>query len=203
MNNRVRLFPTEEKLVFGVGLEGSLSPLPPFSAMGEIDFIYFDGNHLNLYDSPDGYRDSKLDDLSVAMRLIPCPVGQYIERRIGMNDIERLRETKDELAQWLGKFDERGRAVKIPLEVIAEGTQNVAYVQGPLFGDYSDSIITGDDLVLRFSYVPTHMLSLVMSHNDLFNLLAQTFDVQKRPGVSIVQKVDMQYHSPRKKPDLK
>lgn len=183
VKNRIRLFPVEKQLAFGVGLEGALSPLPPFYASKDdetidsakmIDAIYFDENHLDMYDPEDA---AKLDDLSISMGVIACPEGQFIEREVGIEAARELRELNS--------------SGNIPLDIRSEDGKLVAYVNDLLFGDYRPATIKeGEDKVtLRFSYIPNHILSLVMSYKDLFELLVKTF-----PGK--VHAVDMKYMQP-------
>ncbi|MFC1691215.1 hypothetical protein ACFL0W_03455 [Nanoarchaeota archaeon] len=178
--NNFRLFPGDEQLAFGVMQEGCFSPLIPSRAIkdgkevsGEsmVDVIYFDANHLALYDDP--AYENKLDDLSISMRLIPCMPGQYVEKRVGKNDVKALTQLID--------------GEKVPLNTVDEKGQLVAYVTAPLFGECRDAKRTGDEVLLRFTYVPNHLFSLLMSYKDVHDLLDQTF-----PGK--VHAVDMKYH---------
>ena len=182
---QIRLFPTEQELAFGVMQEGCFSPLPPYYAnvtdeSGNhnivrstelIDAMYFDQKHLVLYEKEES-DENKIDDLSIAMTTMFCREGEFFERKLRLEAAQELKQFVD------GK--------QTNLDIIKENNRRVAYVKGPLFGDYRDATTKGDDVVLKFSYIPNHMLSLVMNHKALYGLLRESFSGK-------VHAIDMQY----------
>jgi len=176
----IRVFPADTQLVFEAGLEGCLSPLiPDYVAANNqmhlvepmVEAVYFDENHLVTYSE----HTRKLDDLSIALSPIHLD-GKYVEKLIGKSHAELLRQVV--------------KGVQVPLEIITENDQQVAHVDGQIVGDYRDATTqpqAGEEpVLLKFSYIPNHMMSLLMSYRDVYELLKRTLPDK-------VFAVDMQY----------
>ncbi|GEM_PF-6860178 len=168
--NQLRLFPVGTNPVFGIGVEGSLSPFPPESYIaGGVETtietvlaaIYIDKSLLA--------EEHRWLDVSIAPRQRGFPYGRTLEQAIGMEHAKGLMQVRD------GEI--------VPLELTEEGGLTVAHVQGPIIrGDYREAATApqGQEefVMLRHHSLPNHRLSALVTPECLLRILQNQFPDQ-------------------------
>ena len=170
IKKNIRPFPVGESPLFGFGVEGSLSPLPPefyFSASQRIDTldelggIYIDKEL--LAGNPD-----RLVDLSISPEIIQFPEGKTLEQRIIPSALDP--SNSERLYQVIGAK---------PTEVVLN-EEGAADIFGPIIrGDYRESTTSpkkGDPFItLSHHVLPPHRVSVLMRPNDISDILSAHF----------------------------
>lgn len=183
---RIRLYPVGEVPLFGVGVEGCLSPLPlehyitdreRIDTTDQLNAIYIDKALLT------GHRGDQdhLVDLSISPPIIPFPEGQCLEQRITEKNARELRQVTN--------------GGSIPLNIRDVDGRWVADVDGPIIqGDYREKGITPQEgepgVTLRHHVLPNHRLSVLMKASDLGRILETQF-----PDQTFV--IPFEYDAPR------
>ncbi|MBI2574576.1 hypothetical protein HYV82_01705 [Candidatus Woesearchaeota archaeon] len=163
----IRLYSIAEQPIFGIGVEGNLSPFPPESYIdggvetrteAVIAAIYIDKSLLA--------EEHRWLDVSTASRQIAFPTGRTLEQAIGREHAEQLRQVYN------------GEAV--PLKITEEEGLQAAHVHGPIIeGDYREETTAPKAVqgfvVLKHHALPNHRLSVLVTPEWLLHTLQSQF----------------------------
>ncbi len=169
---QLRLFPAGTNPVFGIGVEGSLSPFPPESYIdGSIETKTGTVLAATYIDKSLLADEHRWLDMSIASRQIRFPSGITLEQAIGIEHAKVLMQVRD------GEI--------VPLELTEEDGLTIAHVQGPIIrGDYREATTVPqgqgqEELVTLIHHsLPNHRLSALVTPECMLRILQNQFPDQ-------------------------